>query len=154
MRIPPTRWRYNQGKCILPHDSHKLYRIFKNLISMHYLNCAECCDIGHAHFCLCFFHSQNLLICHKPTNLTFELTIVIYTKLCTQHLWTLLTKVIKWILILQTILKLLHTNLLQIWYKTGSTGYLDTGVSKWHETQVTTSPWAPKALCQVSGDYH
>ena len=28
------------------------------------------------------------------------------------------------------------------------------GVSELHETQVTTSPWAPEALCKMFTDYH
>ena len=42
-------------------------------------------------------------------------------------------------------LKLLNSNFLY---------NLHSGPSEWHETQVTTSPWAPKALCKMLADYH
>ena len=54
-------------------------------------------------------------------------------------------KVIKRIVIFQTILKLLSNNFLHILLKTQSVAYLHIGLSEWHETQVTTSPWATKA---------
>ena len=72
-------------------------------------------------------------------------------KLGTQHMWTLVTKVIKRMLIAQTILKLLHNKFLQIWFQTGSDLYLHIGVSEWHETQATTT-WAPEGLYKTSGD--
>ena len=56
--------------------------------------------------------------------------------------------------IVQRILKLLNNNFLQIWFKTGSTGYLHIGVVEWHETQVSTSPWAPESLCKNVADDH
>ena len=56
-------------------------------------------------------------------------------------------KVIKRMLIFQIILKLLDKNFLYILLKTQSVAYLHIGLSKWHETQVTTSPWATKAHC-------
>ena len=46
----------------------------------------------------------------------------------------------------QTILKLLNSNFLYILLKTQSVAYLHTGLSEWHEPDVTTSPWATKAL--------
>ena len=49
---------YNQGKSILANNSHIVYRTFKNLISMHSLNCVKSCDIRHAHFLFCFFASS------------------------------------------------------------------------------------------------
>ena len=49
-------------------------------------------------------------------------------------------------MIFQTILKLLNKNFLYILFKTQSVAYLHIGLSDWHETQVTTSPWATKAL--------
>ena len=58
-------------------------------------------------------------------------------------------KVIEIILIFQTILKLLNNNFWQILFQKGSVAYLHIGVSKWHETQITTSSWAPKALCKI-----
>ena len=42
----------------------------------------------------------------------------------------------------------------KILVKTGSVAYLHSGVSEWHETQVTTFPLAPKALCNSLGDDH
>ena len=56
--ISTTRWPYKQGKCVLANNSHTLCCTFKNLISMHSLNCAESCHIGHSHFHLNFFFSQ------------------------------------------------------------------------------------------------
>ena len=53
--ISTTRWCYNQGKYVLAYNSHIFYSTFKNLISMHSLNCDEHHDIGQAHFCICFF---------------------------------------------------------------------------------------------------
>ena len=48
--ISTTRWRFNQGKCVLAYNSHILCRTLKNLISMCSLNCVESGGIGHAHF--------------------------------------------------------------------------------------------------------
>ena len=56
--------------------------------------------------------------------------------------------------IFQTILKLLNSNLLYILRNTQSVAYLHIGLSKWHETQVTTSTWAPEALCKILADDH
>ena len=49
-------------------------------------------------------------------------------------------------MIFQTILKLINNNFLYILLKTQSVAYLHIGLSEWHETQVTASPWATKAL--------
>ena len=85
-----TRWRCNQGKCVLAYNSHILDRTFKNLIFTRSMNFAESCDIGHAHFRWHFLFSSK--IC-KPTFSNFSQAISpICTKLCTQHLWTLLRK--------------------------------------------------------------
>ena len=67
--ISTTRWRYNQGKCILAYNSHILCCTFKNLISTCSLNCAESCDIGHAHFRRPLFSAnlQNIAKYRKPT---------------------------------------------------------------------------------------
>ena len=54
-------------------------------------------------------------------------------------------KVIEIILVFQTIVKLLNDNFLSMLLKTQSVAYLHIGLSQWHETQVTTSPWATKA---------
>ena len=51
-------------------------------------------------------------------------------------------------LIFQTLLKLLNNNFLEISFQTGSVAYLHITASEWHETWVTTSPWAPEALCK------
>ena len=58
-------------------------------------------------------------------------------------------KVIKTILIFHTILKLLNNNFLYILLETQSVAYLHSGLSKWHETQVTTSTWALEALWKM-----
>ena len=55
-------------------------------------------------------------------------------------------KAVKRILIFETILKLLNNNFQYILLKAQSVAYLHNGLSEWHETQVTTSPWATKAL--------
>ena len=52
-------------------------------------------------------------------------------------------------MIFQLILKLLNNNIVYMLLKTVSVAYLHFGLSKWHETQFTTSPWAPKALCKI-----
>ena len=119
----------------------------QNLISTRSLNCAKSRDMGHAHFCPLFFPPELAKFC-KPTFLNSSQAISpICTKLCPQHLWTLLTKKnIKIILIFHRIFKLLNSNFLQISFQTGSVAYLHISVSKRHETQVTTSPWVPKAL--------
>ena len=96
-------------------------------ISTSSLNCAECHDIGHAHFHPPIFSANS----RNVANLLFR---------------TSPRKLVKRILIFQTILKLLNNNLLYILLKTQSVAYLHIGVSQWHETQVTTSPWATKAL--------
>ena len=54
----------------------------------------------------------------------------------------------------QTILNLSNNNFLQISFQTESVAYLHTGVSEWHETQVTTSPWATKALWNILASDH
>ena len=151
--ISTIRRRYNQGKCILPYTSHILCCAFKNLISERSLNSAESRDIGHAHFCLRFF----VEIYKISQTYVFELLPGHFTDLHqTLHTASLDSpdKKIFWILIFQTILKLLNNNFLQISFQTGSVAYLHIGVSKWHETQVTTSPWAPVALCRVWGNDH
>ena len=148
--ISTTRWCYNQGNCILAYESHKLCHTFKNFISMRSLNCVESRHIGHAHFRLLFIFFHKFAKCCKPTfSKSSQVFTPMCTKLCTQHLWTLLTKKnIKRILIFQTILKLLN-NCLYILLKTQSVAYLHIGLSQWHETQVITSPWATKALSKV-----
>ena len=84
--ISTTKWHYNRGKCVLPHNSHILYRTFKNLMSTRSLDCVESCDKGHAHSC-------KFAKCHKPTFSNSSQAIsLICMKLRTQHLWTLLTK--------------------------------------------------------------
>ena len=88
--ISNTRWRFHQGKCILSYISHILYRIFKN-ISTHSLNCAESHHIGHCPFSPPF--CRKVVKCCKPTFSNSSQAISpMCTKLCTQHLWTLLTK--------------------------------------------------------------
>ena len=69
-----------------------LCRVFNNLISTYSQNCAESSHIGHAHFHLRFF-TRKFTKCRKPTFSNSSQAIsLICTKLCTQHLWTLLTK--------------------------------------------------------------
>ena len=43
--VSTTRWRYNPGKCVLPYNSHILYRTFNDLIYTSSLNCAESRDV-------------------------------------------------------------------------------------------------------------
>ena len=82
MGISTTRWHYNQGKCILAYNSHILYRTFKNLISTR----SRSMPISALIF---FFFAK----CRKPIFSNSSQAISpICTKLCTQHLWTLLTK--------------------------------------------------------------
>ena len=52
-------------------------------------------------------------------------------------------------LIFQTILKLFGNNFLDISFQTGSVVYLHSGVSGWHQAQITISPWAPKAFGEL-----
>ena len=150
--ISTTKWHYNRGKCVLPHNSHILYRTFKNLMSTRSLDCVESCDKGHAHSC-------KFAKCHKPTFSNSSQAIsLICMKLRTQHLWTLLTKSFFFFFfsssIFQTILKLSNNNFLHISFQSGSLAYLHIGASEWHQTQFTTSPWAPEARCKFLADYH
>ena len=101
--------------------------VHSKTISTLSVDCAESRDIGH--FCLPFFTKHS--ICGPS--------------------WQ---KVIKRILTFRTILKLLNKNFLQILFRTGSIAYLHIGVSEWHETHVTTFPWAPESLCKILGDEH
>ena len=52
------------------------------------------------------------------------------------------------------ILNLLNNNFLYILLKTQSVAYLHSCLSEWHETQLTTSPWDPEALCKMLADDH
>ena len=138
--ISTSRWCYNQGKCILVYNSHILCRTFKNLICTRSLNCAESCDIGPFH---------KFAKCRKPTfSNSSQLFSQISTKLCTQHLHYLdspdknLLKNVD----IPNNTQVVKLNFLYILLKTHSVGYLHIGLSEWHETQVTTSPWATKAL--------
>ena len=106
------------------------------------------------HFCLCFFR-KNL---QNDTNLLFRTPPRQFHR-CARNFvhsicWPSWQKAIKRILIAQRLLKLLNNNFLQIWFKTGIPAYVHTDVYEWHETQFTTSPWAPKALCKISGSDH
>ena len=148
--VSTTRWHYNQGKCDLAYNSYLLCRTFRNLISTYSLNCAKFHDIGHAHFGLLFFFWFFLQIRKILQNYFFELLPGDFTNLHeTLHTTSVASpdkKVIKRNLIFQTILKLLNDNFLYILLKTKSVACLHIGLSQWHETQVTTSPWATKAL--------
>ena len=93
-------------------------------------------------------------ICHKHTFSSSSQAISpICAKLCTQHLWTRLTKsywknfdILNSDIIFQTRLKslscrkLLNKNFLYILLKTQSIAYHHIGQSQWDETQVITSP--------------
>ena len=75
--ISTTRWRYDQGKCVLVCNFNIVYSTFKNLISTPSLNCVESCHIGGAHFRLPFFFQKDLLCSRKksvssPTELSFK----------------------------------------------------------------------------------
>ena len=120
--------------------THILCRTFKNLICTRSLNCAESCDIGPFH---------KFAKCRKPTfSNSSQLFSQISTKLCTQHLHYLdspdknLLKNVD----IPNNTQVVELNFLYILLKTHSVGYLHIGLSEWHETQVTTSPWATKAL--------
>ena len=144
--ISTTRWRYNQGKCILAYNSHILCCTFKNLIFTRSLNCTETRDIGHAHFHLLFFpaNSWNVanLLFQTPPRRFHRFPRNFVHSICGLS-WQ---KGIKTILIFETILNLINNNFLSILLKTRSVAYLHIGLSEWYETQVTTSPWATKVL--------
>ena len=109
--VSTTRWRYNQGTCVLAYESHNCCA-FKNLISTRPLNCAASRGIGHAHFrpfskfTKCLFRTNPRPFHQFPRH--FALSIYGLS-------WQ---KVIKRILIFQTILKLLNNNFLYILLKT------------------------------------
>ena len=113
--ISTTRWCYNQGKCLLAYNCHILYRTFKNLISTRSLN---------LYFCPPFFFLK-FAKCRKPTFSNSSYTIHRFAQnfahsICAPS-WQ---KLVKRILIFQTILKLLNNNFLQILFQTESVPYL------------------------------
>ena len=67
--ISTTRWRYNQGKCILVYNPHILCHTFKNLISTHSVNCAESRGKATPISACCFF----FFFCKMTKTYFFEL---------------------------------------------------------------------------------
>ena len=89
--ISTTRWRYNQGECVLAYNSYILCCTFKTLYPHIHWICAEFCDMGHTHFHLFVFFK--FAKGRRPTFSNSSQAISpISMKLCTPHLWTLLTK--------------------------------------------------------------
>ena len=149
-----SRWRYYQEKTFFANYSHIIWCTLLNIISICSLNTAEPCDVGHAHVRteFPFANSPNVanLLFRTPPRQFHQFAQNFAHSICGPF-WQ---KVIKRILICQRILKLLNNNFLWIRVKTGSVAYLHIGVSKWRETEDTTSPWAPKALCKILAHDH
>ena len=90
--ISTTRWRDNQGKCVLAYNSHILCRTFKNLISRRSLNCAESRHYRPRLFPLIAFFRKFAKCCKPTFSYSSQAILPFSTKLFSQHLWTLVTK--------------------------------------------------------------
>ena len=144
--IPTTRWSNNQGKCILPHNSRIIYHTLCHKPYVHVF--PELCWVSWYRPCpfppTVFF--CKFAIYHKPT---FS---PICMKLCKQHLWILLTKSSWSNFDISNNTQVI--NFLQILLQTGSVAYLHISLSEWHETQATTTPWAPGVLWLITTRWH
>ena len=78
--ISTTRWRYDQGKCVLVCNFNIVYSTFKNLISTPSLNCVESCHIGGAHFRLSFFF-------FKKIRFAVEKNLSVLQQSCLSRVW-------------------------------------------------------------------
>ena len=134
-----SRWCYTKTDKLFVPKSHILRRTFKNLISTHSLNCAESCDIDHAHFARRFFSQMHEML----QTYFFKLLPGTFTDL-NQTLHTASLDCpwhngVQRKSRLNTIAKLQINNFLMKIAKTGSVTYLHIGVSTWHETWVSIS---------------
>ena len=126
LHISTKRWHYNWGKCVLGYNSYTLSHIHKSYIHMFpewyrprpflpTVFSTNLRTISNLHFRTPprLFHRFAPNFAHSICGLSWQ-------------------KVIKRILIFQTILKLLNNNFLYILLKTRSVGYLHIGLSEWH----------------------